>query len=152
MRHALTIALLIAAASPVTAQVTNPLAATTDPGDRAVMAEAASAVASRTPDIARLDAVLAKLPRPTPLRGMVQTVRAGVLANAKDPAPAVAAVEEALRLLPDDPRPKLVAAGIFTFAGSPQRAADLWILASRESPGFARMSDRYNDGAGRSAD
>jgi len=143
MRYASTIALLLAAATPGATQVANPVARTTDPGDRAVMEEAASAVASRTPDIARLDAALAKLPRPTPLRGMVQTVRAGVLANAKDPAPAVAAVEEALRLLPDDPRPKLVAVGIFTFAGSPQRAADLWMLASRESPDFARMSDRY---------
>jgi hypothetical protein len=116
---------------------------TTDASDRAVMAEAASAVASRTPDIGRLNATLAKLPRPTPLRGMVQTARAGVLANARDAGPAVAAIEDALRLLPDDPRPKLVAAAIFTFSGSPQRAADLWMEASRLSPDFARMTDRY---------
>lgn len=137
------IALLVGAAAPGAAQIPDPLAITTDAGDRAVMSEAASAVASRTPDIARLNAVLAKLPRPTPLRGMVQTVRAAVLSMAKDAGPAVAAVEEALRLLPDDPRPKLVATGIFTFSGSPQRAADLWMEASREEPEFARMSDRY---------
>lgn len=136
-------ALLLVASAAGAGQVADPLAMTTDAADRAIMAEAASAVASRTPDIARLDAVLAKLPRPTPLRGMVQTMRASVLANAKDAGPAVAAVEDALRLLPDDPRPKLVAAGIFTFSGSPQRAADLWMEASRLSPDIARMSDRY---------
>jgi hypothetical protein len=137
------IALTLVASGPGAGQVADPLAMTTDAGDRAVMVEAASAAASRTPDIARLNAVLAKLPRPTPLRGMVQTVRAGVLANAKDAGPAVAAVEDALRLLPDDPRPKLMAAGIFTFSGSPQRAADLWMEASRLSPDFARTTDRY---------
>ena len=61
------------------AQVKSPLDLTTDPADKAVMAEAAAAVAERPPSLARLDAVLAKLPRPTPLRGMVQSVRASVL-------------------------------------------------------------------------
>ncbi|MEJ8629655.1 hypothetical protein P0F65_06980 [Sphingomonas sp. I4] len=135
--------LLLAMTAPGAAQLADPLAMTTDAGDQAVMAEAASAISSRTPDLARLNMVLAKLPRPTPLRGMVQTVRAGVLANQKDAGPAVAAIEEALRLLPDDPRPKLVAAGIFTFSGSPQRAADLWIEVSRVAPDYARMTDRY---------
>ena len=65
------IALLAAVGQPSAAQLPNPLAMTTDPADREVMAEAASAVAARPPDIARLDAVLAKLPRPMPLRGMV---------------------------------------------------------------------------------
>lgn len=136
-------ALLLAMAAPGAAQLSDPLAMTTDAGDKAVMAEAASAISSRTPDLARLNTVLAKLPRPTPLRGMVQTVRAGVLSNQKDAGPAVAAIEEALRLLPDDPRPKLVAAGIFTFSGSPQRAADLWMEVSRVAPDYARMTDRY---------
>lgn len=136
-------ALSFVTAVPGAAQVSDPLAMTTDAADRAVMAEVASGVSSRTPDLAHLDVLLTKLPRPTPLRGMVQTVRAGVLANRRDAGPAVTAIEEALRLLPDDPRPKLVAAGIFTFSGSPQRAADLWIDASRLSPEFARMSDRY---------
>lgn len=130
-------------AVPLSGQVVSPLAQTTDPADRAVMAEVADAVSSRQPDLARLDALLVRLPRPTPLRGMVQTVRAGVLAMAANAGPAVAAIEDALRLLPDDPRPKLVATQIFTFSGSPQRAADLWLAASLESPDLARMSDRY---------
>ena len=138
-----TITALLLATSPALAQVRSPLAMTTDPADRAVMGEVASAVASRPIDIVRLDAVLAKLPRPTPLRGMVQSMRAVALVRARDTGAAVAAVEEALRLLPDHPRPKLVAMGIFTFSGSPQRAADLWMQASRESPGMSRTTDRY---------
>ncbi len=143
MRFASIMALLLAASAPVAAQLPDPMTMTTDPADRAVMAEVAAVIASRSPTITQLDAVLAKLPRPTPLRGMVQTVRAAVLGNAKDAGPAVAAIDEALRLLPDDPRPKLVATSIYTFAGSPQRAADLWMQASRESPDIARMSERY---------
>jgi len=130
-------------AVPCAAQLPNPLDMTTDPADRAVMAEVATAVSSRTPDIAQLNAILLKLPRPTPLRGMVQTVRAGVLQAAQDIPGAVSAIQEALRLLPDDPRPKLVASAIFTFSGSPQRAADLWVEASREAPDIARTGDRY---------
>jgi hypothetical protein len=135
--------LLVAIASPAAAQVPEPFATTTDPADRAIMAEVASALSSRSPEIARLDAVLAKLPRPTPLRGFVQMGRAYALGRAQDAGPAVAAIEEAMRLLPDDPRPKLVASTIYTFSGSPQRAADLWMQASRESPDVARQSDRY---------
>jgi len=134
---------LLAAALPAAAQLPDPLATTVDPADRAVMAEAASAMAGRPPDLGRLDAVLAKLTRPTPLRGMVQTTRAGVLAGMERIGDAVAAVEEAIRLLPDDPRPKLTASYILTFSGSPQRAADLWMEASRTAPEIARMSDRY---------
>lgn len=138
------LAMLAAVAAPSAAvELKSPLAATVDPADRAVMAEAASAIAARQPDLARLDAVLAKLPRPTPLRGMVQTVRANVLAIGNRTGEAVSAIEEAMRLLPDDPRPKMVATGVLTFAGSPQRAADLWMQASSESPDIARMSDRY---------
>ena len=134
---------LLAVATPGGAQLANPIEATTDPADKAVLAEVAAIISSREPGIAQLDAVLTKLPRPTPLRGMVQTVRAGVLASGRDVGPAVTAIEEGLRLLPNDPRPKLLAAGIFTFSGSPQRAADLWIQASLESPDAARMSDPY---------
>ncbi|WP_143090096.1 hypothetical protein [Sphingomonas rubra] len=130
-------------AAPVAAEPDDPLQMTVDPADRAVMAEAASAVAGNPPDLARLDAVLAKLPRPTPLRGMVQAARAAVFASKDRVGDAVTAVEEAMRLLPDDPRPKLLAVHILTFAGSPQRAADLWMQASRESPERARLSHHY---------
>ena len=143
MKIVTAIVLLLTTAMPSSAQVVDPLVMTTDPGDVAVMAEASLAVAGSKPDITRLNAVLAKLPRPTPLRGVVQTVRAWVLAAASDMGPAVTTVEEALRLLPDDPRPKLAATYIFTFSGSPQRAADLWMRASQESPDMARLSDRY---------
>ena len=74
---------------------------------------------------------------------MVQTLRAQILSRDANPGPATEAIEEAMRLLPDDPRPKLVASHIFTFAGAPQRAADLWMEASRQAPELARMGDRY---------
>jgi hypothetical protein len=135
--------LLLATAAPVVAQLADPFTAVSDPADRAVMAEAAAAITGPTPDLAALDAVLVKLPRPTALRGVVQTVRAALLSSKERTAEAVAAVEEAMRLLPDDPRPKLVATELFTFSGSPQRAADLWVQASRESPEYARMTDPY---------
>lgn len=134
--------LSLASAAPAM-QSPSLLAQITDPADRAVLPEAASAMSSRSPDLAQLDAVLAKLPRPTPLRGMIQTVRAMVLAELDDNGPSIAAIEEALRLLPDDPRPRLVATGIFTFSGAPQRAADLWLQASRDAPGYARVTDAY---------
>lgn len=127
--------------APVVAQVADPFAMTTDPADRAVMAEAAATMAGN-PDIAQLDALLAKLPRPTPLRGMVQASRAALLSMDDQPR-AVAAIEESLRLLPGHPWPKMGAAYIFTFSGSPQRAADLWLEASRIAPQYARTMDNY---------
>lgn len=143
MRFAIVAALSLTVAMPAAAQLPDPMAMTEDQADRAVLPEVADVIASRQPDLVRLDAVLAKLPRPTPLRGMVQAIRAAVLAMRPDPAPAAAAVEEAMRLLPDDPRPKIIASRIYTFSGAPQRAADLWMQASRLSPETARTSDRY---------
>ena len=134
---------LLAVATPASAQVVNPLAMTTDPADRAVMTEAMAAMAAAPPDLARLDAALAKLPRPTPLRAMVQTGRAQALARANRNGDAVAAIEEALRLLPGHPAPKLTASYIFIWTGSPQRAADLWMQASVIAPEMARSMDRY---------
>ncbi|WP_294358075.1 hypothetical protein [uncultured Sphingomonas sp.] len=128
---------------PAAAQVKSPLELTTDPADRAVMAEAAAAVAERPPSLSKLDGILAKLPRPTPLRGMVQTARAAILNSQPDNRPAVAAIEEALRLLPEHPAPKMVATEVFTFSGAPQRAADLWLSVSQQAPEVARQSERY---------
>ena len=134
---------LLAAGTPASAQVVNPLAATTDPADRAVMAEAVAAMTAAPLDLARLDSALAKLPRPTPLRAMVQTARADALARVDRKGEAVSAIEEALRLLPAHPVPKFAASQIFTFTGSPQRAADLWMQASVIAPEMARRTDRY---------
>ncbi|NTS63791.1 hypothetical protein HRV97_01280 [Sphingomonas sp. HHU CXW] len=131
------------AAPPAAAQVRSPLDLTTDPADKAVMAEAAAAVADRPPSLAKLDAVLAKLPRPTPLRGMIQSTRATLLIAQPDSKPAVAAIDEALRLLPDHPVPKMIATEVFTFSGAPQRAADLWLALSQQAPALARGSQRY---------
>jgi hypothetical protein len=139
---AIPLAFALATATPARAQLPDIFAMTTDPADREVMTEAAAAVSGQPPNLAQLDMVLAKLPRPTPLRGMIQAVRADLLGNS-DIGAAVAAVDEALRLLPDDPRPKMIATGVFTFSGAPQRAADLWLQVSRDYPDIARRSSRY---------
>ncbi|WP_019516748.1 hypothetical protein [Sphingomonas sp. Mn802worker] len=131
------------ASLPAAAQLLSPLELTTDPADKAVMAEVAAAVAERPPSLPKLDAALARLPRPTPLRGLVQAARASILNAQPDSKPAVAAVEEALRLLPENPIPKLVATEVFTFSGAPQRAADLWLTVSQQAPELARQSERY---------
>lgn len=145
MRFAIAAALLLAvSATSVVGEVKTPFELTTDAADQKVMAEVAAAVSNQDSNIkARLDAALAKLPRPTPLRGMVQMLRATVLMNDKEMGPAVAAIEEALRLLPDNPDPKFIATAVFTFSGSPQRAADIWLQASEESPEVARTMDSY---------
>jgi hypothetical protein len=81
----------------------------------------------------QLDSVLLDLPRPTRLRGMVQMLRAGFHED-HDDAAAGRAYEEAIRLLPDDPRPKLMAAHFYTFSGAPARAADLLSSAIEQAP------------------
>lgn len=125
----------------------DPLATITDPADRAVMTEAAAALAVQPPDLKQLDPILAKLPRPTPLRAMVQTARAWALANAERRGEAVAAIEEAIRLAPDNPLAKLTAAHILTFTGATRRAADLLLEVSRSDPRYAVGIDRYVLGA-----
>ncbi len=128
---------------PAAAQnLPDPIAMTTDPADKAVLPELARVIGAGKPDRAALDALLVRLPRPTPLRGMVQAMRAETIYY-DDESGAASAIEEALRLLPDDPRPKMIATHIFTFNGAPQRAADVWLQASRIAPWLARKSDRY---------
>lgn len=81
----------------------------------------------------RLDSVLLNLPKPTRLRGMVQMLRAGFYED-HDNVAAGRAYEEAIRLLPDDSRPKLMAAHFYTFSGAPARAADLLSSAIEQAP------------------
>ena len=75
-----------------------------------------------------LEPVLAQLPAPTRLRGLVQFLR-GI--HASDRAAARAAIEESVRLLPEHTMPLLVAAQMDVFAGRPGEAADALLRASR---------------------
>lgn len=127
--------------APARAQISLPPPA--DATEQALLPEVGALLGSGHADLAKLDALLARLPRPTPLRGMVQLAR-GVMLNQPDRvAEATMAAEEAARLLPEQPGPKLLLSAILTFAGEPRRAADLWLEASRLSPDMTREGDRY---------
>lgn len=139
------IALIIAfaSASAASAQTDSLFDRVTDPEDRVLLPEVAQVLGARQPSLPAVDALLARLPRPTLLRAMVQTARAPLLMNAERNREAAEAIDEAMRLAPDLPGPKLVASYVLTFTGSPQRAADLWLAASIQAPAFAAQSDEY---------
>ena len=94
--------------------------------------------------LAATDALLAQLHKPTQFRGSVQLARAMAFAATQQFERAVPAIDEAIRLQPTSPVPKLFGALIFTFTGDPGRAADLWLAASRENPDLARTQDAYS--------
>jgi tetratricopeptide (TPR) repeat protein len=93
---------------------------------------------------AELKLLLKDLPRPTPLRGLVQYARAMSLLDADGPQDETpAAIEESIRLLPDYAGPLLVAANFYTYHGAPGRAADDLLRASRIDPAAANVVDDY---------
>lgn len=136
-------ALVVSPIDTLSARPQGPFDMFTDPGDRALLPEMSKVFGAAEPDLAALDALLKKLPRPTRLRAIVQTARSAQLADADRTREAIDAVEEAMRILPGEAFPKLTAVPIMTFGGAPQRAADLWIAASIQSPEFARQSSDY---------
>lgn len=140
MRFAILVAASLAltpiGAAPAWSQ--GPLDGITDAEDRKLLPEAAELFGVRDPDLAAVDALLKKLPRPTRLRAVAQMMRSGLLLNADRNHEAIDAAEEALRILPDETWPKFNGFYIMTFGGAPQRAADLWIAASIQSPEAAR--------------
>ncbi|UVO51805.1 hypothetical protein M0208_15280 [Sphingomonas sp. SUN019] len=139
--------LAIAAAAPLRATPQEIMGKVTDPAERALLPEIGEALGSGQPSVTRLDALIARLPQPTPLRGLVQTARANLLLQSNRMADAGSAIEEAMRLLPDEAFPKLVASVILTFSGGAPRAADLWLEASKQAPEMARHTDDYLAGA-----
>jgi hypothetical protein len=136
-----------ATATPSRATPQEILANVTDPAERALLPEIGEALGSGQPSLTRLDALIARLPQPTPLRGLIQTARADALLRSNRMADAGAAAAEAMRLLPNEAFPKLVASVILTFSGGAPRAADLWLEASNLSPDMARHTDDYLAGA-----
>jgi len=93
-----------------------------------------------------LDGILAKLPRPTMLRGYLQTARAAALGALDRHAEAIVAVEEAVRLLPDYAGPLLTAAGIYLYSNNPGLASDALIRASEIDPQDVRRASDYETG------
>ncbi|MXO65427.1 hypothetical protein [Altericroceibacterium endophyticum] len=145
MKYLAVLALLFISSTPATAQ--EPAVDDSDQpswvAEKKLYEEISSLMQTPNPSLDRLDAALAQLPDPTPVRGMVQTMRTKVLGEARQQDAAIEAVEEAMVLLPDNPLPKLFATSLFTFSGSPQRAAELWLTASQEAPELAKQFDQY---------
>lgn len=153
-RIALALALM-AAVAPACAQTAAPANADAM-GEAGIGRYAESAERALLPDVAAvsmiqdakgrlaaLDALLIKLDRPTQLRGIVQAMRGLTLYDEDRHPEAVAAMEEAIRLAPGLAPIKLNAVHVMIFAGAPQRAADLWLVLSREYPDLARLVTGY---------
>jgi len=118
------------------------------PDEQAQLAEYMGALAgpdSRNPKtlLPVLDRILARLPRPTMLRGFVQMTRAMVLGALDRHAEAVVAVEEAIRLMPDYAGPLLTAAQIYLYSNNPELASDALIRASEIDPQDVRRAGDY---------
>ena len=133
-------ALLALATGPVIAQ--NGLPAPADAAERAAMPDLVALLSARG-EPAEFDVLLARFPRPTPLRGIVQAARSKALLGRSWPAEAKAAAEEAIRLTPGMAGPRIAVADVLTFAGAPREAADVWLEASVLSPEMARHTDTY---------
>jgi tetratricopeptide (TPR) repeat protein len=91
----------------------------------------------------RLDAMLAQLPEPTPMRGFVEYVRAVNLAGRQRIPEAREAIEESIRLLPGYSGPLLFASHIENYADRPAPAADYLIRASEIDPQLVRRVPEY---------
>ncbi|MGJ3628126.1 hypothetical protein AB5I41_16275 [Sphingomonas sp. MMS24-JH45] len=134
---------LMLAAMPVAAQKRMP--EPVDAAEAAVLPDLAVALAAERPEVAPLDdALLARLPRPTPLRGVVQTIRATALLGEDRNAEAKAAAEEAVRLTPGLAMPRIIASYVLTFVGTPVAAAGYWLEASTLDPEMARQTEEIS--------
>ncbi|WP_404711770.1 hypothetical protein [Sphingomonas sp. MMS24-J13] len=94
--------------------------------------------------MAALDKALADLPRPTKLRGVIQATRALALAHMERPGEAMAAIDEAIRLLPDYSGPLMTAAEIHLYTNNAGLAADDLLRAIEIDPEAARGIPDYD--------
>lgn len=144
---------LVAASAPALAELLPPRAAVAVTREKAVMDALAAALAANrgtrgSAGMVALDRALAQLPAPTRERGIVQMMRADALAAAdadggSSDAPARAAIDEAVRLLPGQAPPLLLASNIYAYADLPGEAADFFIRGSRIDPAAAARIPQY---------
>lgn len=93
--------------------------------------------------LARLDAMLAEIREPSPLRGTVQYFRAGHLRALGRIPEARGALEESIRLLPGYSGPLLFASLLEAFADRPAIAVDHLLRASEIDPQIVRRMPPY---------
>jgi tetratricopeptide (TPR) repeat protein len=94
-------------------------------------------------DLVRLDAVLTKLRGATPLRGLVQALRAQILFDADRFDEARDAVEESIRLLPGYSGPLLLATRVEAYSDRGLEAVSYLLRASLVDPQFVRAIPDY---------
>ncbi len=95
--------------------------------------------------LSSLDVLLAKLPRQTPMRGLVQFFRAEMMVRT-DSGDARAAIDESILLLPQYTAPLFVAARIEAFDDRPGQAVDLLLRAARIDRRILHSLDDYEAG------
>lgn len=91
----------------------------------------------------KYDVALRALPRPTPLRGLVQLTRAQILDGLRRTDEARAAAAESIRLLPGTAEPLLIASVIDAYGENIGAAADFLLRASEADVGTANLIDDY---------
>jgi tetratricopeptide (TPR) repeat protein len=106
-----------------------------------------SALFSGSPDapihpLAALDGILTETHGLSPLRGVVQALRAYALMNDNRGSDAVAAIEESIRLLPTYSGPLILGVAIESYNGHPDMGGDHFLRAIALDPEAAR---RLND-------
>lgn len=119
------------------------------PSERALLTDVTRGLLDTTArgkaaNMVALEAALARLEQPTALRGIIQFIRAAVLADEDKNVPASEAIEESIRLLPGYSGPLLLAADFYAYDDQPGRAADYLLSASRIDPQLVAQIPEYD--------
>jgi len=110
----------------------------------AVRAQMAGKEGDKTASLAILDSVLAREVEPTKFRGFVQMLRSDLLLDAERSEEAIAAADEAVRLLPGYSGPLLLAMHAYAYSSRAGEGADYLIRASEIDPEIVRtLLDDY---------
>jgi tetratricopeptide (TPR) repeat protein len=149
-RLAFLLAAAIAAAGPAAARPMPPLdELATSPAEQALIPRFQALISpagSRDPAerLRQADALLAELPRPTPLRGAVQMARSNFLEAVQRQTEAVGAAHEAIRLLPGYSGPLVSAAMLEAYREHPTESVDHLLAAQAIDPELIGRLDEYD--------
>ena len=141
---------LLTATSPARASYLPAPSELITPGEQALLGDAVRAVMSgneqgSAAQIALLDSLLAKDAEPTKFRGYIQMIRSGLLLDADRNNEAMAAADEAVRLLPGYSGPLLTAMQAYAYSDKPGPGADFLLRASDVDPdGVKEHVDDYD--------
>jgi len=147
LRHLLILTALVVAAPASAAEYLPVVEQIVSPEEKPLLQSLLQAVAKaeRGEDaLNELNQLLGKLQRPTPFRGFVQFIRAGILSeDVGKEAEARAAIIESIRLLPQYGAPLILGAEIEAYGDRPGLAADYLLRASQIDPETVNQIDGY---------